>query len=255
MLISQSNFHQYRRDGYMIIENFLSPAELELLRDECQNGIEMMHRKMDAAGTDVITISHRNKRYHISDCVKERPGLQQFVFGEKMESLVRETVGKTVFLFQDQFVVKAADQGLKLGWHQDAGYLYSMPEYDIEVKPYLTCWLALDDVSEANGTVYVLPYNQAGRGKLSKHTKEEKTNDYIGYNGDDPGIPAICPAGSLVAFSSHTFHRSGANQTDKMRRAMVLQYSPEQIILPDGTVPFMAEPFLKDGLNVTGVSD
>jgi ectoine hydroxylase-related dioxygenase (phytanoyl-CoA dioxygenase family) len=26
----------------------------------------------------------------------------------------------------------------------------------------LTCWIALDDVTEANGTVYLLPYSRAG---------------------------------------------------------------------------------------------
>ena len=66
------------------------------------------------------------------------------------------------------------------------------------------------------------------------------------------GIPAVVPAGSLVVFSSVTFHRSGANTTDRMRRAYVTQYSPEPIYKP-GTDELMhlGVPFMKDGHIVT----
>ena len=49
-------------------------------------------------------------------------------------------------------------------------------------------------------------------------------------------------------FSSLTFHRSGANTTDKMRRAYVTQYSPQPITKP-GTNELMhlGVPFLRDG--------
>jgi ectoine hydroxylase-related dioxygenase (phytanoyl-CoA dioxygenase family) len=48
--------------------------------------------------------------------------------------------------------VKAAEQGMPFSWHQDSGFI------DHRHRPYLTCWIALDDMTEANGTVYLLPY-------------------------------------------------------------------------------------------------
>ena len=48
--------------------------------------------------------------------------------------------------FNEQYVVKAADSGMKYGWHQDSGFI------PYAHRPYLTCWVALDDVTEANGT-------------------------------------------------------------------------------------------------------
>ena len=69
--------------------------------------------------------------------------------------------------------------------------------------------------------------------------------------GDDPGIPVIVPAGTIVCFSSNTFHRSGFNTTSKPRRSFLCQYSPSPILTKDGTKPWCdAVPFLKDGQNI-----
>jgi ectoine hydroxylase-related dioxygenase (phytanoyl-CoA dioxygenase family) len=77
------------------------------------------------------------------------------------------------------------------------------------------------------------------------------SGDKCGYFGDEPGVPAVVPAGSLVVFSSLVFHRSGFNTTDRMRRAYVTQYSPEPIYKPGTHEPMHLDvPFLKDGANV-----
>ncbi|HUG66187.1 MAG TPA: phytanoyl-CoA dioxygenase family protein, partial [Pirellulaceae bacterium] len=83
---------------------------------------------------------------------------------------------------------------------------------------------------------------------LVEHVRDPATGDKTGYFGDEPGVPAVVPAGSLVVFSSLTFHRSGANTTDKMRRAYVTQYSPAPIYKPNTNEPMhLAVPFLQDG--------
>jgi ectoine hydroxylase-related dioxygenase (phytanoyl-CoA dioxygenase family) len=131
---------------------------------------------------------------------------------------------------------------MKFGWHQDSGYV-GYPH-----KPYLTCWCTLDDVNEENGSVYILPYSRAGVREIVKHSREEGTNDLIGYFGDDPGLPVIAPAGSIAVFSSVCFHRSGPNRTSKMRRIYLPQYSAEPILSEDGAkLRAFAEAFLKDG--------
>jgi ectoine hydroxylase-related dioxygenase (phytanoyl-CoA dioxygenase family) len=57
----------------------------------------------------------------------------------------------------------------------------------------------------------------------------------------------ICPADFVVVFSSTAFHRSGANVTDRMRRAYAARFSPEPIYEADGSLKGLAEPFLKKG--------
>jgi ectoine hydroxylase-related dioxygenase (phytanoyl-CoA dioxygenase family) len=83
---------------------------------------------------------------------------------------------------------------------------------------------------------------------LFDHVVEDGTNDKVGYHGAEPGIPVIVPAGSIAVFSSRTFHRSGPNTSDKMRRSYLAQYSAEPILNKEGTaVRTLAVPFLKAG--------
>ena len=141
-------------------------------------------------------------------------------------------------------MVKAADKDTKFGWHQDSGYI---GHYH---KPYLSCWCALDDMSEANGTISVLPYARAGMqpDDLFTHAVEEGTNDMVGYHGTDPGILVVVPVGTIVVFSSRMFHRSGANKTDKMRRSYLAQYSMEPIMNKDQSkIWAQAVPFVIQG--------
>ena len=58
----------------------------------------------------------------------------------------------------------------------------------------------------------------------------------------------IVPAGSIAVFSSVVIHSSGANQTDKLRRVYLAQYSGEVIMQDDGSEPWGSfEQFLHDG--------
>jgi ectoine hydroxylase-related dioxygenase (phytanoyl-CoA dioxygenase family) len=163
-----------------------------------------------------------------------------------MVQIAQAALGDTVYLFNEQYVVKAAEQGMAFSWHQDSGFI------DYPHRPYLTCWIALDDMTEANGTVYLLPYSRAGTRDVIKHARDEESNDLIGYLGNDPGDPVIVPAGSTVCFSSTLLHRSGPNTTDRVRRVYVAQYSAEPILSEDGSQPlWLAEPLLVEGKRVS----
>jgi ectoine hydroxylase-related dioxygenase (phytanoyl-CoA dioxygenase family) len=243
--ITDEQKRQYQEEGYFILERAIPPETLEMLRGEGQFFIDKINAELDAKGVKVDGINHRDKRYFIANRYKDSAKLRSFLFSELMAEVVRATVGSEAFLFVEQFVIKCAEVGMKFAWHQDSGYVGH------KHAPYVSVWCALDDMTEQNGTIYVLPYSRAGVRETVKHTKEEGTNDMIGYRGDDRGTPVIVPAGTIVAFSSNLFHRSGANTTDKMRRSYLCQYSPEPIMTKDGSKPWCAAvPFLKGGRNI-----
>ncbi len=243
--IDEDQKHQFREEGYFILERIIPNDHLAFLRHECDRFIRILDEEMDRRGVDVDGLNHRRKRYFISNRHKESELLPLFLYSNLMADICRATIGGNAFLFVEQFVVKFAEVGMKFAWHQDSGYIGH------EHRPYLSCWCALDDVTEENGTVYILPYSRAGTKQWQVHTREEGTNDLVGYRGDDPGIPVIAPAGSIAVFSSTTFHRSGPNTTGGIRRIYLAQYSPEPILTKDGTRNWaMAEPFLRDNVRV-----
>jgi ectoine hydroxylase-related dioxygenase (phytanoyl-CoA dioxygenase family) len=240
--ITDAYRRQYREEGYFILERVIPEEHLQILRDSCDLLIDLMHQEMDRLGTDHIHISHRGKRYHIAKQYDQPPGLAEYVFSDLMAEVCRATIGETAYLFYDQYVVKVAEQGIEFSWHQDSGYLGFFH------RPYVTVWAAVDDMTVENGTASILPFSTVGIRTMVEHVRQPETGDKVGYFGNEPGIPAIVPAGSLIVFSSVTFHRSGANTTDRMRRAYVTQYSPEPIYKPNSEEPMhLAVPFLNEG--------
>jgi ectoine hydroxylase-related dioxygenase (phytanoyl-CoA dioxygenase family) len=242
--ITSEHARQFREEGFFVLKGIVPPGDLDTLRDECQRFIDERDREMDRLGVDKLDLDHRGSRYFVHAYGKS-PAVERFLSSDLMVQIAQAALGDTVYLFNEQYVVKAAERGMQFSWHQDSGFI------DYAHRPYLTCWIALDDMTEANGTVYLLPYSRAGTRNVVKHVRDQESNDLVGYFGDDPGDPVIVPAGSIACFSTTLFHRSGPNTTDRMRRVYVAQYSAEPILSEDGSQPRMlAEPVLVDGRRV-----
>lgn len=240
-MITAAHRQSFSDEGYFVLEAALPPADLEALRSECQRLVDTREAEMDRLGVDTIDLDHRGRRYFVHG-YDDSEALRRFLGSDLMADVARTALGDTVYLFNEQFVVKGAERGMRFGWHQDSGFI----EYPH--RPYLTCWIPLDHVSEANGTVSVLPYPRAGGRDVVPHVREEGTNDLIGYHGDDPGIPLDVPAGTVVGFSSTMLHRSGPNTTGQRRRVYVTQYTSEPVLTEDGAGPrHLAVPLLVDG--------
>ncbi|WP_370479460.1 phytanoyl-CoA dioxygenase family protein [Tamlana flava] len=244
-VITNEQLRQFKEDGFCIVKNVIPQELIERLRDECQRFIKEKDDEMDRKGIEVDEINHKGKRYFIALRYKDSETMQDLIFGKEMEEITRKVLGEEVYLFLEQFVVKAADKGMTFSWHQDSGYL------DFDHTPYLSVWCPLDDVTEENGTVYLLPYKEAGTEKRIDHVLQEGTNDKIGYFGDNPGVPAILKAGDVALFSSTCFHRSGSNTTNKSRRVLLIQYSAEPILKSNNEPLYWAEPFIAKGEKIS----
>jgi ectoine hydroxylase-related dioxygenase (phytanoyl-CoA dioxygenase family) len=244
---------QFATEGYAVFERALEGDLLELLRAQCAAFVAREDARMDAAGVDTLGISHRGKRYFANECQREEPALRQMLFSDVMADVCRATLGDEAYFFFDQYVVKGPEGGLPFGWHQDSGYVVGNGG-PVDHAPYLTCWCPLDDATIDNGTVRVLPFSQVplARDWILPHERQPGTNDLVGWKGNDEGVVLEVPAGSVVAFSSHLLHTTGANRTDKMRRVYLAQYTPE-VMLDPGTRHLRrnAVPILKRGRQVT----
>jgi ectoine hydroxylase-related dioxygenase (phytanoyl-CoA dioxygenase family) len=225
---------RFQEEGFFVLEGAVPEDDLEALRGECQRLIDERDREMDQLGVDMIDLDHRGSRYFVHAYRKSQK-VEGFLRSDLMREVATAALGETVYLFNEQYVVKAAERGMKFGWHQDSGFI------PYAHRPYLTCWIPLDDVDEANGTVYLLPFARAGTRNVVEHVRDEETNDLVGYFGEDPGDPVIVSAGTIACFSSTLFHRSGANTTDRMRRVYLAQYSAEPILNEDGRPRHLAE--------------
>lgn len=247
-LVTSEHIEQFKQDGFFVLESIIPDDVVNALREECMRYIEIADREMETKGLKTQGINHYKKRYFVANRSTESVIMTDFLFSQLMADITQATLGDNVYLFNEQYVVKAADTDSKFGWHQDSGYV---GHYH---TPYLSCWCALDNMSEENGTIYVLPYGRDGRDsaeEITDHVVEEGTNDKVGYHGDDPGDLVSVPLGSIVVFSSRTFHRSGANTSDQYRRSYLAQYSSEPIMNKEGTELWQrADPVIQKGIRV-----
>ena len=246
-MINAIHQQEYREKGFTILPDVIDADMLRMLREQCAYFLGYIDGSMKARGRDTYGITHRGKRYFIAGRWRQRPEMASFLFGSLMAEVTRAFIGDDVLLFNEQWVVKGPEQGMKFAWHQDSGYVqFRDPENNH--APYLTCWCALDDMSEENGTIHVLPHNELDTyNTVLPHELEPETNDLIGYQGDLKGVPIEISAGSIAVFSSTTLHSSGPNSTSDWRRVYLTQYSAAPIYQQDGAPWNETVPFIENG--------
>jgi len=246
-VVTSDDRREFARNGFVVLRSVIDPAMLAMLREECAVFVARTDRWLEARGLDVLGITHRGRRYFIPNRYRDSARMPDFVFGDLMREITTSFLGETVYLFNEQWVVKGAEQGMKFAWHQDSGYVNFRDPGNQHV-PYLTCWCALDDMGRENGTISVMPHDRVGsRATVFPHRREEGTNDLVGYDGDDPGVLVEMPAGSIAVFSSTNLHRSGANTTGELRRAYLTQYTREPLLSASGEPWGQAVPFVAGG--------
>lgn len=240
---------QFREQGYAVFPGALAGEALALLRGECDAFVAREDARMDAAGVDTIGISHRGKRYFANECQRVVPSLRSVLFSDAMADICRATLGDTAYFFFDQYVVKGPEGGLPFSWHQDSGYVVGNGG-PLDHAPYLTCWCPLDDATEENGTVRLIPGSH--KDGILPHDRQPGTNDLVGAPAESEGLLVEAKAGDVVAFSSLTLHATGANRSDKARRVYLAQYTPEAMLNP-GTNQLRrnAIPIVQGGERVT----
>lgn len=211
----------FQNQGYAVLPDPISADALHALR-AAADALIAEPNASDGGNHDINKGSDRlflHKRH------EDFPDVEAFLFSDQMRAVTAIALQKPT-LFNEQFVVKGPKTGASFAWHQDGAYV------PFAHKPYLSVWIALDDATLENGSLSCLPRDLTTQAHIDPHHWDDVGKEKVGYDGPDPGEALPCPAGTVVIFSSLTFHRSGANITDAPRRAYLAQYSDGPILDP-----------------------
>jgi ElaB/YqjD/DUF883 family membrane-anchored ribosome-binding protein len=122
------------------------------------------------------------------------------------------------YMFNDQYIVKPPHvRGVEFPWHRDGQYeTWKTTSKTSVALPYLSAWVALDDVSEENGAL-----------RFKKNEKERfgPDVDVASIRDEEDDTIATMNAGSVVFFMSDVLHASGKNMSEETRRAWMPQFS------------------------------
>jgi ectoine hydroxylase-related dioxygenase (phytanoyl-CoA dioxygenase family) len=241
-MLTSSQRAGFERDGYLLLENWLTDADLAPLIDEYRAYIDRRAVELCAAG--LLTQSFAGESfarrlaaisaetgalYPELDIMHRRgPATFAFLHQPKLLDLAEAFIGPELLCSPIQHVRAKLPNGLTprgsdphvVHWHQDAGVTWA------EADPYfiLTIWLPLVDATPANGCLRIVPgVHQAG---LLPHRTKRGTGTAI--HGDllahKPIVTLPMRKGSVLLMHKHTPHSSGRNTTDEVRWSIDLRY-------------------------------
>lgn len=231
----------FEENGYLVVPDIISPAELERLRamvdgvlegrvrpelPEPGSGIpaEDFQIQWEPSIRDDAGISRREKVRVVFHLCHTHPFFRAHAVRPELISVAENLLGPGLKLYTDQMFVKPAHHGSAVPFHQDSGYWPA-------VRPHgmLSCWTALDDATIENGCVHYIPGTHRA---LIPHHEFQGVQQYglLDEQLDvSREVPVELKAGSAVFHHSLTVHRSFPNRSDKGRRGLITIYMPANL--------------------------
>ncbi len=232
--LSLAERDQFDRDGYVVVRGAVPVsdiAELTAAIDTFEAETEAFLRaqpngELFIAKSEAITFTV----HLVTRCIEAR----LFSTHPVLLDLAHDLIGGDVRLYWDQAVYKKPEPDREFPWHQDNGYTF------VEPQQYLTCWVPLTSATLHNGCPWLVP----GMHQLGT-LRHELTAVGLQCLTDAPAAIAVeLEPGDVIAFSSLAPHRTGANRTQSMRKAYIVQYAPDgaEVVQADGTRVPAADP-------------
>jgi len=151
------------------------------------------------------------------------PKLPKSIAYEKALNHAKNMLGDDMSLDFDMLINKAPHTNTITPWHQDAAYWIKMPD-----KRSVSCWIALDDVFEDNGCMWFIPKENDN---IKPHTLYTK-GGALHCDVDESKAECVpLSAGGCTFHDGFTPHFSKGNTTNYQRRALILNFRPEKMIL------------------------
>lgn len=232
---------EFWREGYLVVDDVFTGDEVELLRRELA---EIERRGRGSASPDVATYAGDFLYIHRSLATESEP-LRRVPMHPRLLSLVEDLMQEEVCAKANGSLLDKApgEQSWDIIWHQDHGGYEHREQTNV-----ITARVALDDVSPANGGMYVIPRThhilmEAGRGISVKSERYEEIREVIRrkYEADE-GVPIVRRAGSVMFYVPLLLHRAGHNTSASRRRVLVYGYRPASLLLKGRDWPATVYP-------------
>jgi ectoine hydroxylase-related dioxygenase (phytanoyl-CoA dioxygenase family) len=205
------------KDGYAVVESLFRGEEMQQLAAMIEEHQRRHVAALEAQGGTDGSISRASEITFTDHLAEGDPGIMSFIKRPEFIEITTAFLGPDVDLYWNQSVYKAGGGTKQFPWHQDDGYMA------VDPSPYLTLWLAVNDVTVENGCVWMLPGSH--KNGLVEHLDTPIGKACYSLDEPDQGIPVPLSAGSLAVFWSLTMHKSGLNTSSGMRKGFVIQYS------------------------------
>ncbi|MEO6187325.1 MAG: phytanoyl-CoA dioxygenase family protein [Ginsengibacter sp.] len=250
---SQVNF--FEENGYLGGIKMLNAEQIEILKNELKelagpgqesNSLFYEYNSNESADPNTIL-------FHALGAWRITEGFHDVLWNPAFLMAASQLLGdQPVRFWHDQLFYKPAKKGGVVAWHQDYSYwTRTIP------MAHITCWVTLDDATVENGCLNYIPGSHKW-GLLPKpdlagslHGIQDFLDESQKQQLANPQ-PVPVKAGEAIFHHPLTLHGSGENNSDRPRRAFVINAFADGVISDSNEPLLQGVPIVRKGEEMRG---
>jgi len=221
-MLDPTQIEAYETNGYLAVENVLTEDEVAELRRVTDEFVEKSRLVTVSDATFDLEPGHREaspRLRRLKHPVTRHPVYARYVRYEPIVDIVASLLGANLrYHGNNKLNMKNPAHGSAVEWHQDWAFYPHTNDDLLEVG------IALDDMTEENGPLMVIPGSH--KGKTWDHHQD---GFFVGAVTDPSfapvgAVPVTVKAGGITLHHVRTLHGSVPNRSDKPRRMFFFGY-------------------------------
>ena len=220
-MLSKKQISFYHENGYLVVEDVLSPEELAALQRVTEDFVE--RSRAINASDEVFDLEpdHSAERPRLRRI--KNPILQHEVYDQTLRhkgilDRIEQLIGPGLRRNNTKLNMKEPDHGSAVEWHQDWAF-YPHTNDDL-----LAVGICIDDMTEENGCMLMAPGSH--RAELHSHHENGVFVGAVSEQDFEPRDVAKClvKAGGITIHHARTLHASTPNHSANPRRLLLFEY-------------------------------
>ena len=225
-ILSEAQRHQFFRDGFLVIENYVPVDWLERLRSAARDLVDQSRSMKESDKTFILEEGHNAEtpRLHrVSSPQDHHPMMWDFMRDRLVTDLVAEVVGPDVKFHHAKLNVKSGQGSGGFDWHQD---IPAWPHTDYSP---VTVGVYIDGCRPDQGPLSFLPGSHNGplhsmyddEGNFVVRIRESE----LDWLNEDVVVRPTGGPGTTILLNCRTIHGSSPNRSSDPRMLLLPVYS------------------------------
>ena len=220
-MLTVEQVETFNTDGYLSVDSVLSPEELDELRRVTDEFVEQSRNVTENDATFDLEPGHTAESPQLRRIIRpvsKHPVYEKFVHHEDILNIVESLLGPNLRYHNNKMNMKNPGHGSAVEWHQDWAFYPHTNDDLLEVG------IALDDMTEDNGALMVIPGSH--KDKVWDHHQDGL---FVGAVTDptfqpDDAVSVTVKAGGITLHHVRMVHGSKPNESDKPRRMFFIGF-------------------------------